>query len=88
MKRTLISALLVLVEISAVPAFAQSTGSGLTRAEVKAELVAAEEAGHLGEKTPRNNFPMTRATTPNMYAVAPHHAANAAVTNNASPGSE
>jgi Domain of unknown function (DUF4148) len=88
MKRTLISALLALVGISAIPAFAQSSGTGLTRAEVKAQLVVAEESGRLPEQTPRNSFPATQAATPHTYAVAPHHTANTAVANNTSPRTE
>ncbi|CAB3785018.1 DUF4148 domain-containing protein [Pararobbsia alpina] len=78
MKRTLISALLVSAAAAlAAPAFAQSTGDvGLTRAEVKAQLVQAEEQGKLIEQTPRNNFPVGRDAQPRQYAVAPHHVAN------------
>ena len=88
MKRTLISALLVSAAISAAPAFAQSSDTGLTRSEVKAQLVAAEEAGRLPQQTARNNFPATRAATPNTYAVAPHRTANTDVANNSSSRTE
>jgi hypothetical protein len=89
MKRNLISALLVsAVAALAAPAFAQSTTNApLTRAEVRAQLVQAEEAGQLPQQTPRNNFPIQRAAQPHTYAVAPHHVdntnvANAAATSN------
>ncbi len=82
MKRTLISALLASAAIAAAPAFAQSNDNpGLTRAEVKAQLVQAEEAGRLPQQTARNNFPATRAATPNTYAIAPHYTANTDVAN-------
>jgi hypothetical protein len=85
MKRTLISALLVsAATVLAAPAFAQSVGdTGLSRAEVKAQLVQAEEAGKLIQQTPRNNFPVGRDAQPRQYAVAPHHVANTDVAANA-----
>ncbi|MEJ0004069.1 MAG: DUF4148 domain-containing protein [Pararobbsia sp.] len=54
----------------------------MTRAQVQAQLVQAEEAGLLPQQTPRNNFPVNRPATPGTYAVATHHATTA-VANNA-----
>ncbi len=83
MKRILISALLVSAAIGAAPAFAQSSDNpSLTRAQVQAQLVQAEEAGLLPEQTPRNNFPVNRPATPHTYAVAPHQS-NTDVASNA-----
>jgi Domain of unknown function (DUF4148) len=83
MKRTLISALLVsTVAAFAAPVFAQSAdNTGLTRAQVKAQLVQAEEAGQLPQQTARNNFPVLRDAQPRQYAVAPHRVANTDVAN-------
>jgi Domain of unknown function (DUF4148) len=83
MKRTLISALLVSVTAAfAAPTFAQSSDNvGLTRAQVKAQLVQAEEAGKLPQQTARNNFPLRRDAQPLQYAVAPHRVVNTDVAN-------
>jgi Domain of unknown function (DUF4148) len=83
MKRTLISALLVSTAAAfAAPTFAQSSDNvGLTRAQVRAQLVQAEEAGKLPQQTARNNFPLRRDAQPLQYAIAPHHVANTDVAN-------
>lgn len=73
MKRTLVSALLVSAAFAAaVPAFAQQS-TGLTREQVKAQLVAAQAGGQLEQQRGRNEFPITRSATPGTYAVATQH---------------
>lgn len=50
MKRTLIASLLAVAALSSASVFAQSVGTNngpVTRAQVKAELVAAKESGQL-----------------------------------------
>jgi type II secretory pathway pseudopilin PulG len=76
MKRTLVSALLVSAAFAATaPAFAQQTG--LTREQVRAQLVAAQASGQLEQQRGRNEFPVTRAATPGTYAVATQHSSSA-----------
>ncbi|HTJ94186.1 MAG TPA: DUF4148 domain-containing protein [Pararobbsia sp.] len=72
MKRTLVSALLASVAFAAVPAFAQQT-QGLTREQVKAQLVAAQADGQLEQQRGRNEFPVTQAAKAGTYAVATQH---------------
>lgn len=74
MKRTLVSALLVSAAfVATAPAFAQSTG--LTREQVKSQLVAAQASGQLEQQRGRNEFPVTRAATAGTYAVATQNSA-------------
>ncbi|SAL75810.1 hypothetical protein AWB71_05098 [Caballeronia peredens] len=47
MKNTLIGGLLISALLATAPAFAQSAYGGKTRAEVKAELASARQAGDL-----------------------------------------
>jgi type II secretory pathway pseudopilin PulG len=73
MKRTLISALLVSVAAAvAAPAFAQQS-QGLTREQVREQLVAAQASGQLEQQRGRNEFPVDRAATAGTYAVATQH---------------
>ena len=58
MKRILISALLVSASLATVPAFAQSS---LTRSEVKAQLVQAENSGQLTQQHDNNDYPVNQA---------------------------
>jgi hypothetical protein len=91
MKRNLISALLVSATVfAAAPSFAQSTDNNgpLTRAEVRAQLVQAEEAGRLPQQTARNDFPNGRVAQPRQYAVAPHHVSNTNVANTAATSTQ
>ncbi|CAM2157803.1 DUF4148 domain-containing protein [Pararobbsia alpina] len=72
MKRAILSALLVSATFAAaVPAFAQDTG--LTREQVKAQLVSAQASGQLEQQRGRNEFPISRAATSGTYAVATQH---------------
>jgi hypothetical protein len=59
MKRVLISALLASAAFASTPVFAQSS---LTRAEVKAQLVQAEQSGQLMEQRDPNNYPINQAS--------------------------
>jgi len=59
MKRVLISALLVSAALATAPAFAQSS---LTRAEVKAQLVQAEQSGQLMQQRDPSDYPIDQAT--------------------------
>ena len=73
MKRTLVSALIVSAAFAAAgSAFAQDN-TGLTREQVKAQLVAAQAGGQLEQQRGRNEFPVTRNATPGTYAVATQH---------------
>jgi hypothetical protein len=73
MKRAILSALLVSATFAAaVPAFAQQS-TGLTREQVKSQLVAAQAGGQLEQQRGRNEFPITRAAAPGTYAVATQH---------------
>jgi hypothetical protein len=57
MKRVLISALLISAAFAAAPVFAQSS---LTRAEVKAQLVQAEQSGQLMQQHNPNDYPINQ----------------------------
>ena len=59
MKRVLISALLVSAAFASAPVFAQSS---LTRAEVKDQLVQAEQSGQLMQQRDRNDYPINQAS--------------------------
>lgn len=59
MKRVLISALLVSAAFATAPVFAQSS---LTRAEVKAQLVQAEQSGQLMQQRDPNDYPINPAS--------------------------
>jgi Domain of unknown function (DUF4148) len=60
MKRTLISALLVTAAFATAPAFAQSS---LTRADVQAQLVQAEQSGQLMQQRSRNDYPIDQVAS-------------------------
>ena len=72
MKRSLVSALLVSAAFAvAAPVFAQD--QGLSREQVKEQLVAAQASGQLEQQRGRNEFPVSRAATTGTYAVATQH---------------
>ncbi|WP_158602025.1 DUF4148 domain-containing protein [Pararobbsia silviterrae] len=75
MKRTLVSALLVSATFAAaVPAFAQSN-EGLTREQVRQQLVVAQASGQLEQQRAPNAFPANRPAVRGEYAVATQHSA-------------
>jgi Domain of unknown function (DUF4148) len=59
MKHALIGSLFVAVLVSSAPVFAQSAYAPRTRAEVKAELIAAQKSGEL-ETIHSESYPQLR----------------------------
>lgn len=73
MKRILVSALLASAAFAAaVPAFADQS-AGLTRDQVRAQLVSAQASGQLAQQKDRNAFPINSAAPSGTYAIATQH---------------